>query len=198
MIRAVLWDADGVLQHTPRGWEDRVGAVIGADLVPRLAEDLWSVSARALVGEVDFAAHIDRVLTAQGLTADREALLATWRDIEAVAAAREHVARLRRRVPCYLASNQDSYRAQVMREHLGYDDLLDGCFFSCDLGAAKPDPAYFAAVVAALALAPEEILFIDDVEVNVVAARAAGLQAEVWHHDRGIEVLVALLGTHDL
>jgi putative hydrolase of the HAD superfamily len=198
MIRAVLWDADGVLQHTPVGWEDRVAAVIGVDRVPRFADELWSVSARALVGEVDFAAHIEQVLTAQELTAERDALLATWQDIEAVAAAHEQVARLRSRVPCYLASNQDSYRAQVMREHLRYDDLVDGFFFSCDLGAAKPAPAYFGAVVDALALPPEEILFIDDVDANVAAARAAGLCAEVWHHDRGVEALVALLATYRL
>jgi putative hydrolase of the HAD superfamily len=198
VIRAVLWDADGVLQHSPIGWEERVGAVIGADRVPRLAEQLWAVSAEALVGEVDFGAHIESVLAAQELAAERDALLATWRDIEAVVDAHAQVARLRGRVPCYLASNQDSYRAQVMREQLRYDDLLDGFFFSCDLGAAKPDPAYFDAVVNALGLPPAEILFFDDLSANVAAARAAGLRAEVWHHEEGVEALEALLATYQL
>ena len=99
----------------------------------------------------------------------------TATDIEPVLEAHEVVARVRRRVPCYLASNQDSYRARVMREHLRYADLLDGLFFSCDVGAAKPDPAFFAAVVDALELPADEVLFVDDVRPNVEAARAAGV-----------------------
>ena len=41
----------------------------------------------------------------------------------------------------------------------------------------KPDVRYFQAVVAELALTPAEVLFIDDAERNVVAAREAGLRA---------------------
>lgn len=198
MIRAVLWDADGVLQSSPTVWEDRVAAVIGADRVAAFAEDLWSVSAEALVGQVDFAQHIDLVLERQQLGELRDALLAIWRDLQPVLQAHEVVARVRRRVPCYLASNQDSHRARVMREHLKYDDLLDGFFFSCELGAAKPDPAFFTAVVEALGLPAEDILFVDDLAANVAAARTAGLQAEEWHHDRGVEALEALLAGHGL
>lgn len=198
MIRAVLWDADGVLQSSPTVWEDRVATVIGADRVAAYAEDLWSVSAQALVGQVDFARHIELVLERQQLGELRDELLAIWRDLEPVGQAHEVVARVRRHVPCYLASNQDSHRARVMREHLRYDDLLDGFFFSCELGAAKPDPAFFAGAVEALGVPAEEILFVDDLAANVAAARAAGLRAEEWHHDRGVEALEALLAVHGL
>lgn len=198
MIRAVLWDADGVLQHTPAPWEERMAAAIGADRVPALADDLWSVSAEALVGAVDFAGHIDLVLERQQLLEVRDAVLSTWRDLEAVRQAHDVVARVRRSVPCYLASNQDSYRAQVMREHLRYDDLLDGFFFSCEVGAAKPDEAFFAAVVEALDVPAGQILFIDDLAANVDAARVRGLQAEQWQHHDGVEALEKLLAAHGL
>jgi putative hydrolase of the HAD superfamily len=198
VIRAVLWDADGVLQHTPTQWDDRVGAVIGRDRVAAFAEELWSVSARALVGEVDFSAHIELVLVNQGLLDLREDLLATWRDVVPVAHAIEIVTRLRARVPCYLASNQDSHRARVMREHLRYDELFDGHFFSCDLGAVKPDPAYFDRVVHALDLPAGAILFVDDLDDNVAAARSAGLRASRWQHEQGPEALTKILETHGL
>lgn len=198
MIRAVLWDADGVLQRTPGVWEERVGAVIGPDRVAAFADDLWSVSAQALVGEVDFVEHIDLVLDRQQLHELRDAVLATWRDLEAVQEAHDVVARVRHRVPCYLASNQDNHRARVMREHLRYDDLVDGAFFSCDVGAAKPDERFFTAVVEQLALPADEVLFIDDVPANVEAARKCGLHAEEWQHERGVAALDALLAAHGL
>ena len=198
MIRAVLWDADGVLQRNLTPWEDRVAAVIGAERVPAFAEELWAVSAKALVGEVDFARHIDLVLERQQLLNLRDDLLATWRDLEAVRQAHDVVARVRRRVPCYLASNQDSHRSRVMREHLRYDDLLDGYFFSCEVGAAKPDEAFFEHVVGTLGVPAGELLFVDDLAANVAAARVCGLRAEQWHHDDGIEALDALLADHGL
>jgi putative hydrolase of the HAD superfamily len=198
VIRAVLWDADGVLQRTTTAWEERVAAVVGPERVAALADDLWSVSTQALIGEVDFADHVERVVERQGLTDRREALLATWRDIEPVAEVHEVLARVRRSVPCHLASNQDSYRARVMREHLRYGDVLDGLFFSCEVGAAKPDAAFFDTVVATLGLAAPEVLLIDDVAANVAAARAAGLRAEQWHHDRGVGDLEQLLAVHGL
>ena len=34
-----------------------------------------------------------------------------------------------------------------MRESLGYDEVFDDLFYSCELGVAKPDPAYFTEAV---------------------------------------------------
>ena len=40
------------------------------------------------------------------------------------------------------------------------------------------------------------MLFVDDMEVNVEAARAVGLAAEHWHLDRGHAELENLLARH--
>ena len=53
---------------------------------------------------------------------------------------------------------------------------FDPCFFSCDLGANKPDPAIYAAAQERLAEPPEGLLLIDDSPRAVEGARAAG-----WH-----------------
>jgi glucose-1-phosphatase len=50
-------------------------------------------------------------------------------------------------------------------------------YFSAEFGAAKPDPAIYRAVLARHGVAPDEALFVDDLEENVVGARAAGLHA---------------------
>ncbi len=53
------------------------------------------------------------------------------------------------------------------------------------IGAAKPDPRCFARLAAELSLAPGQILYVgDDPELDVVAARAAGL-GTAWMNRRG-------------
>jgi putative hydrolase of the HAD superfamily len=58
--------------------------------------------------------------------------------------------------------------------------LVDDWFFSSELRMAKPDPAIYEAVTAKLGVEPTAVLFFDDREVNVEAARAAGWRAELW------------------
>jgi len=51
-------------------------------------------------------------------------------------------------------------------------------FLSFELGAVKPDPAIYERVIEQLPIPPSRVLFLDDVALNVDAARAAGLRAE--------------------
>ena len=55
--------------------------------------------------------------------------------------------------------------------------LFDGQVFSCDLKLVKPERAIFDHAVALAGVPAERCLFVDDTMVNVLGARAAGLQA---------------------
>jgi putative hydrolase of the HAD superfamily len=94
---------------------------------------------------------------------------------------------------CYLATNQQANRARHMSEVMGYRSLFDGEFYSCYLGVAKPDVEYFAAILRGLRLPGQSVLFLDDVEVNVAAAREAGLLAAVYDGASGVSALRRLL-----
>jgi putative hydrolase of the HAD superfamily len=83
-----------------------------------------------------------------------------------------------------------------MREVLGYDTLFDVSCYSWELGAAKPDPEFFAAAAQRIGAEPSAILFIDDTGENVRAARDAGLAAEQWCLGDGHDVLLGLLARH--
>jgi putative hydrolase of the HAD superfamily len=50
-------------------------------------------------------------------------------------------------------------------------------YVSHELGARKPEPAAFRAVLADMGVAPERVLFFDDKAENVEGARACGLRA---------------------
>ena len=58
--------------------------------------------------------------------------------------------------------------------------LVDDWFFSSELSMAKPDPRIYEAVTAKLGVEPSAVVFFDDRQVNVEAARAAGWRAELW------------------
>ena len=52
---------------------------------------------------------------------------------------------------------------------------FDRCYYSCRLGAAKPDPRAFQIVLRDLGAQPDEVLFIDDRAENTAAARSLGM-----------------------
>jgi putative hydrolase of the HAD superfamily len=85
-----------------------------------------------------------------------------------------------------------------MREVFGYDALFDVSCYSCELGAAKPDAAFFAEAVRRIGAQPSAILFIDDSAQNVDAAREAGLTAEQWCLDDGHDTLNTLLARYGI
>ena len=53
---------------------------------------------------------------------------------------------------------------------------FDRCYYSCRLGAAKPDPRAFQIVLRDLGAQPDEVLFIDDRAENTAAAGNLGMR----------------------
>lgn len=198
-VRAVLWDADGVLQHLPAGWEASMRPVVEghvADLEAFLAE-AFEAERPALLGQVSWLEVLPALLDRWGVGHLRARALEVWLTIVPQEEVRELVSEVRAAgIACYLATNQAEHRGRHMAEHLGYDDLLDGAFWSYELGLAKPDPAYFATVVERIGLEPAEVLLVDDALRNVEAARAAGLVAVHWHVEEGLPVLRERLRGH--
>ncbi len=197
----VLWDADGVLQRVPAGWEESMRPALEGridDVDDFLSRAFWE-ERPALRGEVSWLEVLPGLLEEWGIGDSYDAVVRTWLTIEPVPQARELVTLLRHRgVPGYLASNQDRHRAAHMHAELGYPALLDGELYSCDLGAAKPEPGYFTAALDRLGLAPEQALLVDDNPANVDAARDLGLAAETWSYREDASVLREHLRRHGL
>jgi FMN phosphatase YigB (HAD superfamily) len=55
--------------------------------------------------------------------------------------------------------------------------IFEQVFAANDLGISKKDSAGYGVIVEKLGREPQQVLFVDDVEENVQAARAAGLQS---------------------
>jgi HAD superfamily hydrolase (TIGR01509 family) len=76
----------------------------------------------------------------------------------------------------HVVTNQDPRRLAALAPVLAALDV-DGVFASCDLGARKPDQAYFEAVLTVLGSPAADCVFVDDSPGNVAGGRAAGLDS---------------------
>ena len=74
-------------------------------------------------------------------------------------------------------SNMHPDMAMYVRRTFTWLQQLDSLTLSCEVRLVKPERAIYERCLEGVALRPDEALFIDDREVNVVAAREAGLRA---------------------
>lgn len=192
MLRALLWDADGVLQHTPVGWVEALDTAGG----PGFAEAVFEAELAAMCGTEPLRVTLQRVLDGwPEPRTDVAALLTLWERAVVDADAMALVEQVRRTgLTCALATNQQDHRRAWMRDHLGHDRRFDRVYYSCELGVAKPDPEFFERVVDDLRLDAGEVGFVDDSRANVDAAARVGLAA-VWHDPgSGVEALRSEVG----
>ncbi|MBV9831919.1 MAG: HAD-IA family hydrolase [Marmoricola sp.] len=191
-VRAVLWDADGVLQQVPSSWFDLLGEAVGADEALALLDLLLPQMGAAIRGDRRMSELLPGFLGERGLADRLEQISEIWGTIDPLESAREVVRELRASgTACHLATNQDDLRTSYMRSRMGYDELLDQCFYSSEVGASKPDEAFFTTVAGELGLDLGELAFVDDTLENVEAAQVLGVRALLWHDRDGAEALRA-------
>lgn len=97
----------------------------------------------------------------------------------------EMLLKIGRHYPVYLLSNTNTIHWTMAEEdYFNYqghtvDDFFRKKFLSFEIGAEKPSPAIYQAVIDGIGCNPSDILFFDDSEVNCEAARQMGLQARL-------------------
>lgn len=95
------------------------------------------------------------------------------------------------RVGCL--SNTNPAHIQRLTEMGELLENLDDRFYSHELGHMKPKDESYLSVIEQIDLPPKSILFIDDSEDNVNAARSLGMRAE---QAKGFEALIQALNKH--
>ena len=178
-IRAVIFDIGGVLvqqsdRTAQRRWEKRLGLEDGL-----LGREIWTmpISLQAEIGQASeddaWVAVADRFeLTPIDLGALRGDFFSgsVW-NVPLIDYARS----LRARCQTGIISNAwPNARADVQRWVNG--DAFDDLIFSAEVGLAKPDRRIYDLALDRLLVQPAEAIFIDDVQGNVEAAQAIGMQ----------------------
>lgn len=178
-IRAVIWDLGGVLVRTEdpawrQAWETRLG------LAPRdLARLVFDAEPgrKAALGQLEVAdiwrwvgdrLHLDPA----ALDQLREEFFAGDRLDEGLMQA---IRRLRPRRKTALLSNAWPNLRTWVEDHWGIADAFDEMVISAEEGVAKPDPEIYLRTLRRLEVPSPQAVMIDDLDRNLVSARALGL-----------------------
>lgn len=201
-ISTVLFDADGVLQRATVRWDIAFEPILGPADPARLdsfLQDILQAESAALCMRNGFVEALKLVLDKwqrpERLADALHALNAIdiYEDVMQVSLSLQRVG-----ISCHIASNQQASRAHQMSEVLNYKTLFGQEFYSCYLGVAKPDVSFFEKVLHILGVHGDTVLFLDDREENVHAARQAGLVGAVYAGDSGASVLHHILAEYGL
>ena len=110
------------------------------------------------------------------------------------------VAELRGRgVRCYLCTDQMANRAEFLLREMGFEDIFDGHFISCQIGFRKCHEEFWNWVVMDLKkefpeLKLDEVAYFDDIQNNIDVASKVGIRALLY---RGIGQLKEKVGFTD-
>ncbi len=180
-IRAVVFDIGGVLALTPptgwvEQWEARLHLNPG-ELDARLME-VWRAGTLGTISQEEVEHRIGELM---GM--DQEQVAALMADLW-----EEYLGELNVELAAYFASLRPCYHTALLsnsfagardkeQERYHFAELCDLLIYSHEERMAKPEKRIFELTCERLGVQPAEVVFLDDVEANIVAARACGMQA---------------------
>ncbi|MPY35977.1 HAD-IA family hydrolase [Streptomyces adustus] len=182
--RCVILDIGGVLEITPRtGWLDRWDERLGlpAGSAGRRLDDVWRAGAVGAISEKEVRAQVGARLgldavQVESLMADLWAEYLGTPNVELI----QYVRGLRSRCRLGILSNSFVGARELETASYQFDELVEQIVYSHEIGVCKPDLRAFEMTCARLEVRSRDCLFIDDCNVNVEAARAAGMQAHLF------------------
>jgi putative hydrolase of the HAD superfamily len=209
MIQAVISDFGGVLTVPLLGAFEQIQdgtnvppEAYGEAMAYSLREDgvhpLFALE-RGEIAETDFLSRVERGLAeSAGITVSLHGF--GVRLMDALAPNRElfdyyRTLRRDRGMRFALCTNNVREWEPLWRPKLPIDELFEVVVDSAFVGTRKPEPEIYAITLERLGLPAEACAFLDDLEVNVHAAREAGMHGVVYRDNaRAVTELASLLG----
>src|SRR6266487_1408970 len=187
-IRAVVFDIGGVLEIThPVGWVEKWEAHLHlnpGELDARLM-DVWRAGSLGTISEEEVEKRIGKLMGMdQGQVA---ALMADlWEEYlgELNVELAAYFASLRPRYQTAILSNSFAGARSKEQERYQFAELCDLLIYSHEEGIAKPERRIFELTCERLGVRPAEIVFLDNVESNVAAAREFGIHAILFRETK--------------
>lgn len=182
LIHAILFDADGVVVNPMMQFSRHLSQVYGISQ-ERTRDFFHGVFNQCLLGQARLENVLPPFLSEWSWSASLDEFITTWmredhhvddRLVQSILSLRKNG------YLCCLATSQECHRAKYMRHEMGFDQLFDRLFFSCELGCMKPNPEFSAKIEQQLGITGKAILFWDDSQLNVDAAREWGWNAQLY------------------
>lgn len=183
---AILFDADGMTLISKR-FSEQIQKDYGITW-DKMKPFFDGPFQQCKLGKADLKEELAKVIGDWGWKGTVEELVSYWFGIgstpnpEIVAIAKE----LRSHgVKCFLATNQEKYRAEYLRDVVGLKDVFDDLLVSADFGHMKDEVAYFEEAYKRLNVPKESVLFIDHEEKNLKAAKEFGFETYQYQDVEG-------------
>jgi len=186
MIKAVLFDGDGVAIITEMMFSEKYSKEFGVDhkkLEPIFQEEFQD----CMRGKKDFKEIFPKYQKEWGWRKSIDGLLKYWHESEDYP--NKDVLRIVRQlrengIKCYLVSNQEKYRKDYIKSVMNFDNKFDDLFFSCDVGYLKKDKVFFEEVLKIIKskekIDKKEVMHWDDSEKEVNLAKEFGLDSYLY------------------
>jgi len=202
VIRSVMFDFGGVITTSPFDafdrYERRAGLPPGS--IRRINStdpdsNAWARLERGDIGLDAFGPLFEREALELGLRVDARAVVgALAGEVRpAMVAAVRHCSE--RFTTACLTNNFVVAEEEVRADIAEVLALFDAVFESSKLGVRKPDPEFYRLACAALGVDPGEVVFLDDLGINLKPARAMGMHTiKVESPEAALGELYALVG----
>lgn len=179
--KAILFDVDGVIIRGELFGVhfQREHGISAAEMRPFYT----GVFQDCLTGKADLKEVLTPWLEKWKWTGTPDEFMQAWFDYETVVDQKilDFVRSLQEKaIKCYLATNQEKYRTQYLRDTMGFEKIFDGVFSSADIGSKKPDADFYEFVCSTLekeGINRSEIVYTDDSASCVESAKALGIES---------------------
>ena len=89
-----------------------------------------------------------------------------------------------RGIKCYLATNQEKYRTEYMKNKMGFKNIFDHIFSSVEIGFKKPEREFYEFIFNWINkmgdVAKDEIFYTDDSQKSIDMATAFGINSHFY------------------
>ncbi len=181
-IKAIGFDVDGTLYHTPDAMSVEVGKILIAKAAEALSQDPDDLAEEYLKSRDEYRSNT-QTLNSFGLDGER-IFQEVWDGI----AVEKYVAKdlrlakmigqLKKKYKLFIVTNGSGHQVERKLTHLGLDyHDFDPRIYCYDQGWVKPEPAPFLAAMESLNLKPDNIAYVGDrVDVDIEGAKAVGMK----------------------